>query len=147
MDQIDKIIINRLQGGFPICERPFAEVSAKLGIDENMLIERINHMINEGVLSRFGPMYNVEKMGGIYSLVAMKVPVNDLNYVVEIINSYPEIAHNYEREHEFNLWFVLAVESQTRKQEVLAEIESRTGYTVYDMPKREEFYVGLKLDV
>ncbi len=147
MDQIDQTIINQLQGGFPICDRPFDELSLQLGIDANTLITRINRMLNEGLLNRFGPMYNVEQMGGSYSLIAMKVPADDVDLVAEIINSFPEVAHNYAREHEFNIWFVLAVESSEQKQKVLDEIERCSGYLVYDMPKKEEFFVGLKFDV
>ncbi len=146
MDQIDRTIINQLQGGFPICDRPFDELSLKLGIDEDTLIERINKMLSEGTLSRFGPMYNVEQMGGSYSLIAMKVPEEELNRVAEIINGFPEVAHNYAREHEFNLWFVLALESTEQKHKVLTEIERLSTYAVYDMPKEKEYYVGLKFD-
>ena len=147
LDNIDRIIINKLQGGFPICERPFSDISTQTGIDEDTLIKRIERLIKDGVISRFGPMYNIEKLGGIYTLAAMKLPQHDLMRVADIINSYPEVAHNYIRDHDFNLWFVLAIDSKERKNLLLQEMESVTGYPVHDMPKLEEFYVGLKFNV
>lgn len=146
MDATDRNIINRLQRGFPISERPYLEVAKELGIEEEALIQRIDKMLETGLLSRFGPMYNVERMGGIYSLVAMKVPDDDFDRVTVIVNSFPQVAHNYQRDHEFNMWFVLAVESEAEKEHLLARIEALSGYTVYDMPKQREFYVGLKFD-
>lgn len=146
MDKLDRTIINELQGGFPICARPYAEIAEQIGMDEDQLIKRIDTLINNGILSRFGPLYNIECMGGHYTLAAMKVPGDDLPRVADIVNAHIEVAHNYEREHEFNLWFVLALENEDQKQTILRKIEMETGYPVYDMPKVNEFYVGLKFD-
>jgi len=146
MDALDRTIINHLQGGFPICADPFVQVARELGIDEDLLINRIDSLLAAGVLSRFGPLYNVEQMGGNYTLVAMRVPADDIERVAGIINSFPEVAHNYQREHEFNIWFVLAMANPERKQQLLDTIASSTGCPVYDMPKLREFYVGLKFD-
>ncbi len=145
MDEIDRRIINGLQGGFPLVERPFAAAAQRIGIDEEVLIERIRQLLDEGVLSRFGPMYNADRMGGAFSLVAMQVPAEALERVAARVNAFREVAHNYERDHAFNLWFVLAVERPERIAEVLAEIEIATGYPVYDLPKEREFFVELKL--
>ena len=103
-------------------------------------------MLDDGTLSRFGPLYNIELLGGVYCLVAMRVPESELERVVNFINNYPEVAHNYEREHEFNIWFVLAAETVSQIEEILEKIEKKTGYKTYDMPKLDEFYVGLKFD-
>lgn len=146
LDDIDRSIINKLQGGFPVCEQPFAAVSSIIGIGEQALIQRIQQLIDSGVISRFGPMYNIERLGGVYSLAAMRLPSRDLMRVVDIVNDYPEVAHNYLREHEFNLWFVLAVESEQEKNRIVEEIETASGYPIYDMPKLKEFYVGLQFD-
>ncbi len=146
MNALDKVIINNLQEKFPVCEKPFSEISKKLNIEETVLINRIQALLDNGTLSRFGPLFNIEELGGIYCLVAMRVPEKDLDDVITLINAYPEVAHNYEREHEFNIWFVLATESVAQLEKILDEIEKKTGYKTYDMPKLEEFYVGLKLD-
>lgn len=146
MNITDKQIINYLQSGFPVCERPFAVVSEKLGLTESELINRIRSLLDDGVLSRFGPMFDVEKIGGTYTLVAMQVPVTDIEHVTAIINQYPEVAHNYERDHNFNIWFVVALESGKKLSTLLETIENQTGYSTYNMPKLDEYYVGLKLN-
>ncbi len=147
MDKLDKKIINRLQKGFPISDSPYAEVAEQLGCDEATLIQRLQSLLQEKQLTRFGPMYHAERMGGAFSLVAMKIAAEDFERVSEQVNGFAEVAHNYQREHEFNMWFVLATESKQRIDEVNAEIEQLTGYAVYNMPKLEEFYIGLELQV
>jgi len=144
MNELDRVIINHLQDGMPVCEHPFAAVAGQLNITEDMLIERVQALLDDGTLSRFGPLYDVEKIGGIYSLVAMKVLQEDIDDVITVINSYSEVAHNYERDHEFNLWFVVALDTEERLPFLLADIEEHTGYRVYNMPKLDEYYVGLK---
>lgn len=146
MDDTDRAIINALQGGFPISERPFADAAAPLGLTEAELIERIGAMRQSGLLTRFGPMYNADRFGGHNTLVAMDVPESRFDEVAEIVNSFPEIAHNYARAHTLNMWFVVAAESRARVDEVLTEVQDRTGLPVYDMPKVQEFHVGLKFE-
>ena len=122
-------------------------MACELGCDEQMLLQRLHRLLEEKWLTRFGPMYHAEHMGGAFSLVAMKIPPEDFERVAAQVNAFPEVAHNYEREHEFNMWFVLATETVERISEVNAEIERQTGYRVYNMPKLEEFYVGLQLNL
>ncbi len=147
MDAIDRAIINGLQGDFPICDHPYAVVAAHFGIDETELLHRLERMLENKQLSRFGPMYHAERLGGGLSLCAMRIPDQDFERVAEQVNSFPEVAHNYARDHEFNMWFVLATETPERIDEVLQEIEQLTGYRVYNMPKQEEFYIGLRFEV
>jgi DNA-binding Lrp family transcriptional regulator len=145
MDELDRAIINDLQGGFPISDHPFAEVAAKFNITEQELIARIASLLEKKVLSRFGPMYHAERMGGSLSLAAMKIPVEDFERVAEIVNAMPEVAHNYARNHILSMWFVLATETPQAHAEALKKIERETGYSVYDMPKIKEYFVGLQL--
>ena len=104
-------------------------------------------MLDDGVLSRFGPMYHAEKMGGGLTLAAMKVPVAEFDRIADIVNGFDEVAHNYERDHAFNMWFVVATETPERIAEVIAEIEAATGLSVANMPKIDEFFIGLKFEV
>jgi len=147
MDDLDRHIINRLQDGFPVCKQPFAEIGGELNLDENALIKRIETLLENGMLSRFGPMYNMERLGGVYSLAAMKVPLEIFEETAAYINAFAEVAHNYEREHEFNMWFVLAADTSGTMQRVIDEIENHTGLQVYNMPKLKEYFVGLKFHV
>lgn len=147
MDKIDGMIINALQQTFPVCERPFAEVGALLSLGEEALIARVQRLLEDGALTRFGPLFQVERLGGAYALAAMCVPQADFERVAAQVNALPEVAHNYERDHEFNMWFVLATESHDAINRAAARIESETGLPVYLMPKRQEFFVGLNLPV
>ncbi len=143
MDQLDKNIINTLQYDFPICDRPFARLAETLNSTEDELINRVQAMLDSGLLTRFGPMYNAVNMGGALSLCAMKVPEDQFNEVTEQVNAFAEVAHNYQRDHEMNMWFVLATESQQEINDTLNAIENSTGIRVYNMPKEKEFFVGL----
>ncbi|HEX9702004.1 MAG TPA: AsnC family transcriptional regulator [Rhodospirillales bacterium] len=144
MDALDRRIINELQGGFPICDRPYAAAATRLGMAEDDLIDRLQKLCVDGVLSRFGPMFNAERLGGAVTLAALKVPPAEFGRIAEIVNAHAEVAHNYAREDDLNMWFVIATETPARIREVIAGIEAETGLHVFDMPKIEEFYVGLR---
>lgn len=144
MDEIDRKIINSLQGGFPISERPFADAATPLGLTEEELIERIRKLLDGRFLSRFGPLYHAERMGGGLTLAALHAPEEEYERVAEQVNAFSEVAHNYAREHHLNMWFVLATETPERIGEVIGAIEERTGCRVFNVPKLEEFYIGLK---
>ncbi|WP_250658675.1 Lrp/AsnC family transcriptional regulator [Alkalimarinus coralli] len=147
MDEIDRKIINQLQRGFPICPRPYEEAAKPLGITEAELIQRIESLLENKTLTRFGPMYQIEKAGGAFTLAAMSIPEDEFDKVAEQVNQFPEIAHNYERDHKLNMWFVLGTENPNEITSTIQRIEETTGYKVYNMPKLEEFYVGLYFPV
>ena len=147
MDALDRRIINALQGGFPVCEYPYRELAGQLGSTENELITRIGRMLDDGLLTRFGPMYHAEHMGGALSLCAMRVPEERFDTVAETVNAFPEVAHNYQRDHRMNMWFVLATETPAGLQKTIDMIEAQTGLDVINLPKLEEFYVGLHFEV
>lgn len=147
LDPNDRRIINNLQGGFPICNRPFASAGTELGLSEANMIRHIRGMCDSGVLSRFGPLYNAERMGGDVILAAMAVPADRFDVVAETVNAHPEVAHNYARDHRLNMWFVISAERAAWIDAVVAEIEAETGLHVYPMPKEEEFFIGLKVTV
>ncbi len=146
MDEIDKAIINQLQDGFPVCDSPYLQVALQLGISEELLLQRLQTLLDNGVLSRFGPMFHAEQMGGSLSLAAVKAPSDKFDQIAETINAFPEVAHNYARTHELNMWFVLATEAPEQITQVIAQIEQQTGLKVYNMPKINEYFVGLKLE-
>ena len=146
MDKIDQQIINQLQQGFPVCESPYQQVALQLGLTETILIQRIAHLLETGVLTRFGPLYHAEKMGGALTLAALKVPEQEFDHIAVIVNSFPEVAHNYARNHELNMWFVIATDQVKRVEQVIIAIEQQTGLPVYNMPKINEYFVGLKLE-
>jgi siroheme decarboxylase len=146
LDPVDRAIINCLQNGFPLTDRPYLEAAQALGIDEGDLIERLSRLLADNVLTRFGPLYQIERAGGSFVLAVMKIPAVDLDRVVDIVNAQAEVAHNYLREHAWNVWFVLGASSLGQIDNVVSTIEERTGYPVYLMPKLKEYFLDLRLE-
>jgi DNA-binding Lrp family transcriptional regulator len=147
IDPTEKAIINGLQGGFPLTPRPFRDAGAELGLSEGELIEGVRDLVGAGQLSRFGPLWNAEMLGGDVCLAAIAVPPDRFDEVAEQVNAHPEIAHNYERTHALNMWFVISAEDPRRIAQVIAEIEKETGLTIHAMPKMNEFFVGFHVEV
>ncbi|HOV03368.1 MAG TPA: AsnC family transcriptional regulator [Hyphomicrobiales bacterium] len=147
LDEVDRRIVNDLQGGLPLEARPFAIVGERLGISEGELIRRLRRLLDGGALTRFGPLYNADRMGGAFTLSAMAVPAERFEEVAAIVNSFVEVAHNYERDHALNMWFVIGCEDAARVGAVIAEIEAATGLAVHDFPKEEEYFVEFKVTV
>ncbi|HZM36380.1 MAG TPA: AsnC family transcriptional regulator [Burkholderiales bacterium] len=145
MDDTDRRIVNALQGGFPLCSRPYREAASRLGMDEHELLSRLRTLLDTDVLTRFGPMYDVERMGGAFTLCAMSVPAADLERVGALVNAHAEVAHNYERAHRFNVWFVMGGTSHAALANVVSQIEAETGYPVMNLPREAEFFVELRL--
>lgn len=145
MDELDRAIVNRLQGGFPLSTRPYAAVAKELNVEERELLDRLKALLADGTLTRFGPMFDAERLGGAFSLCAMSVPAEDFERVAALVNAHPEVAHNYERAHRYNMWFVLATGSPSDVQRALSRIEAETGYPVVDLPRESEYFVELRL--
>ncbi|MGA8293764.1 MAG: Lrp/AsnC family transcriptional regulator, partial [Rhodoplanes sp.] len=140
-------VINGLQGGFPLDPRPFRTAGEALGLSEHELIARLRRLLEQGKLSRFGPLWNAQALGGDVCLCAMAVPPERFDAVAGQVNAHPEVAHNYERMHALNMWFVLTAERPERIEEVAAAIEAETGIAVHRMPKLNEFFVGFRVEV
>jgi len=145
IDSVNRSIINTLQHGLPVSDNPFKEAAKSLKITEPELIQRIKKMLDKGLLTRFGPLFHAENMGGALTLCAMEIPEENFEATTKQVNAFEEVAHNYKRDHKMNMWFVLATESLKEKHQTLQAIEQQTGYKIYDMPKEKEFFVGLFL--
>jgi DNA-binding Lrp family transcriptional regulator len=143
----EKLVINSLQGGFPVCARPFAKVASQIGMDEQSLIGIITSLKERNIISRFGPLFDIQKIGGNFCLCAISTPPDAWEETAEQLNEMPEVAHNYLRSHEYNLWFVLAIETAEQLADTVAKIEQETGYPVLALPKEKEYFVGLTFDV
>ena len=145
LDELDRAIVNRLQLPFPLEYRPFATVGLELGCSEDELIERTEDLLKSGVLTRFGPFIDAEAMGGAFCLCAMAVPAGRFEAVTEIVNCFDEVAHNYERDHALNMWFVLATETAEMIAGVAERIEEATGCDVLLFPKEQEYFIGFRV--
>ncbi len=144
-DDIDRDLINALQGDFPLVPEPYRQVAETLGMDESELLRRLDAMLERRVLTRFGPMFQIERAGGAFVLAAMKVPEEDFERVNAQVNAFPEVAHNYRREHALNMWFVLATATPEGIARTVAAIETATGLPVFPFPKEREYFVEMKL--
>ncbi|WP_347311017.1 Lrp/AsnC family transcriptional regulator [Defluviimonas sp. SAOS-178_SWC] len=145
LDATDRAILNALQDGFPLAPHPFAKAGEALGISEEDLIARIRNLREEGAITRFGPFFDAEAMGGAFCLCAMSVPEDRFDAVVTLVNAHPEVAHNYERAHRLNMWFVLATDQPEGIERMAQEIEAETGLTVLRFPKLKEFFIGFRV--
>ena len=145
LDALDAALINRLQADLPLVSRPFAAVALELGCSEEDLIGRLQRLLRSGTLTRFGPLFQIERAGGLFVLAAMQVPEDRFETVAAQVNALREVAHNYQREHALNMWFVIATETPAGAAAVCAQIEALTGLAVLDFPKEREFFVGLRL--
>lgn len=108
---------------------------------------QVESLKSRGFLTRVGPFFNMDRTSGHVSLVAMKVPENCFEKVSEIVNSFEEVAHNYERNNDFNMWFVISGTSREEVNDTLSKIEYLTGFKTYDFPKLKEYVLELYLEV
>lgn len=145
LDPTDRAILNALQEGFPLTPHPFADAAAPLGIPEAELIARLSALRETRIITRFGPFLNAEAMGGAFCLCAMEVPPQDFDRVLTLVNAAPEVAHNYERGHRLNMWFVLACEKPEGIEAAARRIEDATGLTVLRFPKEREYFIGFRV--
>ncbi len=145
LDDTDRRIVNALQEGFPLSPRPYAEAAEPLGLTEAELIARLKRLLETRVLTRFGPFFDAAAMGGAFCLCAMAVPEERFETVMTQINARPEVAHNYERAHRLNMWFVLATETPEGIAKAAHEIEGETGLKVLRFPKEREFFIGFRV--
>jgi len=145
LDASDRMIVNALQEGFPLSPHPYAEAAEKMGLTEGELIARLRRLLTGGAITRFGPFLDAAAMGGAFCLCAMAVPASRFDAVVIQVNAHPEVAHNYERAHRLNIWFVLATDTPEEIERVAQAIEAETGLTVLRFPKEQEFFVGFRV--
>jgi DNA-binding Lrp family transcriptional regulator len=145
LDPIDRALLNRLQDPLPIVPAPFAAVAAELGLTEGAVTERLARLREIGAITRFGPFLDAAAMGGAFCLCAMAVPADRFEKVAAQVNACPEVAHNYERDHRLNMWFVLACEDAARIEATAAGIAAETGLPVHLFPKLREFFIGFRV--
>ena len=147
MDELKRRLIDEWQGGFPLCERPFAVMAEQLNTDEAVVLQILQDLLADGTLTRFGPLYQIERMGGAFSLAALQVPEIDFERIAAIVNRFPEVAHNYRRDHVLNMWFVLATETSAEIADTVARLEKATKLPVFNFPKEKEYFIEARFGV
>jgi DNA-binding Lrp family transcriptional regulator len=143
---LEQRLLNEFQQGVPLTSTPYADIARQLGVYETTVLETLQRLQTEGVISRVGAVFRPNRIGAS-TLAAIAVPVDELEDVAAMVNEFAEVNHNYEREHRLNLWFVIVAEDEDRLETVLAEIEARCGYPVLDLPLLNEYFIDLGFDL
>lgn len=147
LDEKDRLILNRCQRDFPLAPRPFAVLGERLGMAEGEVLARIRRLHAQGVIRRLGPVLSPRQLAGDSLLAAMHVPPDRLEEVIALVNHRPEVTHNYEREHYYNLWFVVSAEDTSKVADALGAIERESGIVVLRLPMLEEYFIGTFFEV
>lgn len=142
LDETDRRLLDDFQHDFPLTPRPYADLAERLGTSEADVMERLARLQQAGAVSRVGAVIRPHAVGAS-TLAAMAVPPEWLERVAELVSGYPEVNHNYQRDHRLNLWFVVTATARDEVQAVLADIERRTGLAVLDLPMLEDFHIDL----
>lgn len=142
LSPLQKKLLNDYQQDFPLSPRPYLQIAEHLGITENEVLFAFQVLSEHGFITRIGSIVQPNKISAS-SLVAMKVPESKLHSVAKIINQFSEVNHNYQREHEFNLWFVLIAPNSVHLKQTLAEIERLTGFKTLNLPLLDEYFINL----
>ncbi|ELY89469.1 AsnC family transcriptional regulator [Natrialba hulunbeirensis JCM 10989] len=146
IDDVDAALIDGYQSGFPIEERPFQRVAGNLGIEADDAVDRVRALMDAGIVRRFGAVLNPPVIGSS-TLAAVKAPEDRFDEVAATINDYRQVNHNYARDHEWNMWFVVTAGSQATRDAILTEIEEKTGCTVLTLPMLTDYYIDLEFPV
>ena len=148
MDELDKEILNEIQWSFPLVTRPFDAIAKKFNTTPEIVKERLNSLKESGVLRQLSAIFDTRKLGYTSSLVAMEIESDKLEHVANQINRHPGVSHNYERDHQFNLWFTLAVPPGTDLKTELEKFNVLSGIKkVRMLPTLQLFKIGVKLDL
>ncbi len=143
---LEQCLLNDFQQDFPLSPHPFNDIADRLNVEPRLVIEAFEKLQSCGAISRVGPVIKPNSIGNSI-LAALKVPDDQLFETANMINTYPEVNHNYEREHHFNLWFVITAEDKNRLGFILDDIEQRSGYPLLRLPLLDTYYSDLGFDL
>ena len=148
LSPLHKRLLNDFQRDFPLSPRPYQDIADALGVSEDEVLSALTELSERNYISRIGPIIPPNQLG-VSTLVAMAVPEQQLQAVADKISAYPEVNHNYEREHRLNLWFVAIAADAAHLLAVLDAIEQDTGYKTLSLPLVDDFFIdlGFKLDL
>ncbi len=142
LDPLDWRLLDEFQHDFPLIPEPYAELAQRLDITEAEVLERLSALQQRGGISRIGPVFRPHSIGNS-CLAAMTIPADELDRVAEYVNAQPEVNHNYQREHRFNLWFVVTGRDQGEIDAVISRIEAATGHTIMALPMLASYHIDL----
>jgi len=146
--EMDKDILNRIQSDFPVTSRPFLTIAEDLGLTEDTVIERVTHLKNSGIIRRIGGNLVPQALGFVSTLCTAKVSEEQIDSFAEIVNQFPGVTHNYQRDGEFNLWFTFIAPSMAEIEENLKTISQLTGITdILNMPATRVYKIKAQFDI
>ncbi|MBF0100752.1 MAG: AsnC family transcriptional regulator [Desulfobacterales bacterium] len=129
MDDTDKRLLNRIQSDFPITLRPFQDIGLDLGLSENEVIQRLRDLKKKGIIRRIGGNFFPDKLGFVSTLCAASVPEHKIDFFTQVVNAFPGVTHNYQRDHHYNIWFTFIAPSRQEIEHHLNFISEQTGIT------------------
>jgi len=148
MDEIDKKILNILQKEFPLEEQPFLIVGERCGISEDETIRRVQKMKDEGIIRRIGAVFDGAKLGRVSTLCAARVPEEEIENFVKIVNANKNVTHNYRRDSDYNIWFTVSAANAKELKAFLKEIKEKSGVTdILDMRAVRTFKINASFDL
>ncbi len=148
LDDIDKAIINRIQSQFPITARPFFTAAEELDLTEKEVLERVARLKKEGIIRRIGGNFVPGKLGFVSTLCAARVPADKIDRFAEVVNRYPGVTHNYQRDNHYNVWFTFISPSMDEIEANLKKIAEDTGITdILNLPATKVFKIKAQFDV
>lgn len=146
LNPLQKQLLNNYQHDFPLSPTPYHDIAQSLGVSEKDVLSALTELTENQYISRIGPIISPNQIG-ISTLVAMTVPEEQLHAVADIVNHYPEVNHNYEREHRFNLWFVVIASDNDHLQTVISGIEKLTGFNTMQLPLLSDYFINLGFEL
>ena len=141
-DALERRLLDEFQHHLPLVPQPYAEMADRLARTEAEVIRMLGDLQRRGLVSRVGAVLSPCRLGASV-LAAMGVPASRLDEVAELVNSYPEVNHNYAREHVYNLWFVVVAADPERLRAVLDDIATRTGLSLLELPLERAYHIDL----
>jgi DNA-binding Lrp family transcriptional regulator len=143
---LERRLLNDFQRDLPLSPTPFADMADELGVSEEEVLDTLRALQDDGAVSRVGAVFRPNTVGAS-TLVAASVPAEDVERVATIINRFHQVNHNYERNHDFNLWFVVTASDQAELDRVLGEIEQDCGYPLMSLPMLQDYFIDLGFDL
>ncbi len=148
LDEIDKEIINRIQSDFPITSRPYLAVAEELNLTEKEVLRRVLRLKKIGIIRRIGGNFVPGKLGFVSTLCAASVPADRIDDFAEVVNRYPGVTHNYQRDNKYNVWFTFISASMEEIDTNLKQIAEETGINdILNLPATKVFKIRAQFDV
>ena len=147
LDDADRELLRVLQSGIPLTSQPFKEIGERAGLSEAETIERIQNMLDQGIMRKVGAIISPRNLGYVSTLAAINAPEAEVEEVAELINGYKGVTHNYLREGEPNIWFTMTEPDPETLDKNLSDIEKAAGHPVRRMPVEKLYKIGVKFDI